>query len=473
MNSNATSTHITDTETSASSAPSQGPSSLPTGESTSSTPAPQSNKATGQSSKERFTKQDIETILTFLEHPPNFVSVFGSGGQTTIGKPNKPSNQGYTTLAQVVSRQSKGRLNLNAKSMRERLARHRKTFATVKEKSQETGFGVTDEDQQKGIYTIGHKLESICTCYDRMDALFGSRPNVTPLGIFSSVIPVAQEQDSSQQPTTGPRRRRRLLEDEDEDEDEDEGGDDDEPRDLVKDVGGEPFGNYTQTQDNIDNPDPFNNTFDDSFNDIDYNLNNFDTGLDTAETTNLEDDRNNIDSVLEGDDISVLSISSTQVLRRHQKRPHTDTESQASNKRTRTTDRRKKQPTLDPPSSPEVSRRSFLSSFEQATTKKANETKRLELEENKLEWEKSRESRKLDLEEQRESRKLELEEQKMERESRKLELEQQKIDQESKRWKSEMETRVTVQTLQVIQAGLEKGVSVEQIQAMLKTVIPR
>ncbi|KAK3806520.1 MAG: hypothetical protein JOS17DRAFT_846963 [Linnemannia elongata] len=418
MNSNATSTQITDTETSASSIPSQGHSSLPTGESTSSTPAPQSSKATGQSSKERFTKQDIESILTFLEHPPNFESVFGSGGQTTIGKPTKSSNQGYNTLAQVVSRQSKGRLNLNAKAMRERFARHRKTFTTVKEKSQQTGFGVTDEDRQKGIYTIGHKLESMCTCYDRMDALFGSRPNVTPLAEFSSSVPVVQEQDYSQQPATSPRRPHRLLEDEDEDED--EGEVDDEPQDPAEDVGREPFSNYTQ--DNIDNPDPFNNTHDNNYDDIDDNLSNFDTGLETAETANLEGGLNTINNDLEGDDISVLSISSTQVQRHQRKRPLTDTESQA-------------------------------------TTKKANETKRLELEENKLEWEKSRESRKLELEEQRESRKLELEEQKME--------------QESQRWKSEMETRVTIQTLQVIQAGLEKGVSIEQIQAILKTVIPR
>lgn len=67
---------------------------------------------------------------------------------------------------------------------------------------------------------------------------------------------------------------------------------------------------------------------------------------------------------------------------------------------------------------------------------------------------------------ERELRKLELD-------RRKLELELQKMEQESQQWKSEMETRVTIQTLQVIQAGLEKGVSVEQIRAMLKTVIPR
>ncbi|KAH7041649.1 hypothetical protein BKA57DRAFT_519862, partial [Linnemannia elongata] len=220
--------HITDTETSATSVPSQEHSSFPKVERTSRTPAAQSNKATKQSSKERFTKQDIESILTFLEHPPNFESVFGNGGQTTIGKPTKSSNQGYTILAKIVSRQSKGRFNLNAKAMRERFARHRKTFTTAKKKSQQAGFGVTDEDRQKGIYTIGHKLERMCTCYDRMDALFSSRPNVTPLAEFSS-------SDEDEDEDEG--------EDEDEDEGEDEGEDedDDESQDPVEDAGGEPI----------------------------------------------------------------------------------------------------------------------------------------------------------------------------------------------------------------------------------------
>jgi hypothetical protein len=155
--------------------------------------------------------------------------------------------------------------------------------------------------------------------------------------------------------TTAPRRPRRLL---------------DEDEDLVEDVVSEAVGNYTQ--DNIDNPDPFDNTLDDSYNDIDYNINNLDTELQAAEATHVEDgQQDNINGVLEGDDISVLSISSTQVLRRQQKRPLMDTESQASSKRRRAMDRRKKQPTLDPPSSPEVTKRLFLSSFEQATTKKS------------------------------------------------------------------------------------------------------
>ncbi|KAK3804527.1 MAG: hypothetical protein JOS17DRAFT_711327, partial [Linnemannia elongata] len=123
----------------------------------------------------------VEFILTWLEHVPNFTSVFGSGGQTTVGQPNRTRNHGYATLADAVSKQSKGRLNINGKNMRERLQRHMKVFTSTKAKGNSTGFGVTDEDTRNGIYTVAHKLESMCTCYARMDALFGHRPNVTPL----------------------------------------------------------------------------------------------------------------------------------------------------------------------------------------------------------------------------------------------------------------------------------------------------
>jgi len=147
------------------------------------------------SSKEPFTKQNIENVLAWLEYPANFDSVFGTGGQTSVGKPDKRSNQGYAILAEVVSKQSMGRLNLNAKAMHERFRRHRRTYATARESS---GFGVTDEDRKNGIYTIAHKLESMCTCYARMDALFGHPHNITPLSAFCSSNEVDQEQDNSQ-----------------------------------------------------------------------------------------------------------------------------------------------------------------------------------------------------------------------------------------------------------------------------------
>lgn len=174
-----------------------------------------------------------------------------------------------------------------------------------------------------------------------------------------------------------------------------------------------------------------------------------------------------------------------------------DTESQSSNKRSRTTDRCKQQPTLDPTSSPELSRRSFLSAFEQATANKITgnslslcqqccsfnldqdlisyivtetlETKKLELKATKLEWEKRREEQKLEFEKHREEQKQELEQQKLAQESEWWKSER---EDRSLQWKVEMEERRASRNAQIIQAGLEKGHTIEQIKELLDFIRP-
>jgi len=63
-----------------------------------------------------------------MEHRRNFESVFGCGGQTVIGTPNKSKTHGHSVLAQGVTTQSKGRLNITGKAMRERFQRHMKAY---------------------------------------------------------------------------------------------------------------------------------------------------------------------------------------------------------------------------------------------------------------------------------------------------------------------------------------------------------
>ncbi|KAG0236998.1 hypothetical protein BGW41_000290 [Actinomortierella wolfii] len=185
-----------------------------------------------RASKERFSKQDIECILTWLEHPPNFASIFGSSsaGKPGVEQPPKSSStQGYATLAQVVSEQNKGRLKLNAKAMRERFGRFRRTYENVREMSKSKDFGVTDEDRKNGLYTVADKLESMCVCYARMDALFGHRSNITPSANDTPTIQEqsrgqeqGQEQEQEQEYRRGsavPQRRRRLLKEDEGDED--------------------------------------------------------------------------------------------------------------------------------------------------------------------------------------------------------------------------------------------------------------
>ncbi|KAF8942590.1 hypothetical protein BGZ47_006327 [Haplosporangium gracile] len=260
----------------------------------------------------------MEFIVTWLEHVPNFISVFGSGGQTAVGQPNKSRNHGYAALADAVSKQSKGRLNINGKNMRERFKRHIKVFTSTKAKGNSAGFGVTDEDTRNGIYTVTHKLESMCTCYARMDALFGLRLNVTPLAELCLADTPAQEQDERQDSGTAPQRRRRLVEEEEEEEEEEEVGD----YIANQDYGGLEDGNSgnTYTQDDSADIRPVDNTFDDN---VDNNFDN--DGTDSQD--GFARDINAID----GDEISILSTVSP-VIQRQSKRQLTDTESQTSHK---------------------------------------------------------------------------------------------------------------------------------------------
>lgn len=142
-----------------------------------------SSKSTG--SKDRFTKEDFDRVLSWLEHQPNFELIHGVSGQTSVGKPTRTASSGYATLAALISRQSKGRLQLTGRAMRERFQRHKNKYKSVKEQSSRTGFGVTEDDRKNGIYTVAGKLESLCTCYQRMDDLYGQKPNINPLAELS------------------------------------------------------------------------------------------------------------------------------------------------------------------------------------------------------------------------------------------------------------------------------------------------
>ncbi|KAF9308645.1 hypothetical protein BGZ91_007729 [Linnemannia elongata] len=351
--------------------------------STSKKQAPSTKKPFGLPTRERFTKQDMEFILTWMEHRPNFESVFGCGGQTVIGAPNKSKTHGYSVLAQGVTKQSKGRLNINGKAMRERFQRHMKAYTEAKRKAESTGFGVTEDDTRKGLYTVAHKLEI--------------------------------EDDEEE-------------EEEDGNEEEEEGEEEEEERDGIHAEGG--------VIDNI-----FGEDFDDP-----YDASADNQGNSTRDTRGHDGDSvNDGTDVNAADDISELSISSPPVFRRQSKRQLTDTESQSSNKRSRATDRRKKPPTLDPNSSPEMPRRSFLASYEQSYMKRNTEAKKLELEERKQDMEAER----LELDKAKEAKRQDMDE-------RRLKLEEKRLEKEIQR-----------EMLQMISAGLAKGMS-----SSLSTTVP-
>jgi len=139
-------------------------------------------KATSSESKKgHLTREDYERMVSWLEYPPNYAKCFGTPGRTGVGEAVGNAKKGFEELAEVLNKGSKGRLALTAKSMKERFTTFKSRYVKTKETSKRTGFGVKEEDVKKGIFTLERKLEIMCCCFSRMDALFGSKANVSPL----------------------------------------------------------------------------------------------------------------------------------------------------------------------------------------------------------------------------------------------------------------------------------------------------
>ncbi|KAG0283472.1 hypothetical protein BGZ96_012127 [Linnemannia gamsii] len=290
--------------------------------------------------------------------------------------------------------------------MRERFSRYRKTYATVNESSISTGFGVTEEDARKNIYTVPHKLESMCMCFARMDALFARRSNITSLSRYDST------QEELPESSTAPRFRRRLVgkKEEEEEEEEDDGC---EAASFLEDYEyGEAIDNHVQNNDAVDNT--FNKPFDSNF-DSDHD-NDLYNNLSNTDTNNREylDWRTGVDGGNET--------------------------------------------------------RSFFSSFRHTAKVNAIEARRLEMEGKKLDMEEAREAKRQNMEEAREASKLGLEKAK---EASRLELEKAKLALESERLRKEIESKERIQLMQPVQAGVEIGLSFDQIQALIKICTPQ
>lgn len=145
----------------------------------------------GKASKERFNNDDIDIILTWLENSGNYESIWGTSGKTSIGLAPKTSSNGYRNLFEFLKAKSKrwNNNNLSPRAVKERFARYKsRLYMPAKAQIDATGFGVTDDDKINGISTIEHKKESMCHGYSRMEALFGSKPNVEPVDFYDGSL---------------------------------------------------------------------------------------------------------------------------------------------------------------------------------------------------------------------------------------------------------------------------------------------
>ena len=74
----------------------------------------------------------------------------------------------------------------------------RSLFWIIARQSNRTGFGLTDEDKENGIFTIMEKLEHMCPNFNKMDNLFGNRQNVMPSNVQESVLIENDEQSDKE-----------------------------------------------------------------------------------------------------------------------------------------------------------------------------------------------------------------------------------------------------------------------------------
>ncbi|CAH7689092.1 hypothetical protein PPACK8108_LOCUS24159 [Phakopsora pachyrhizi] len=123
---------------------------------------------------------DYSIICMCLSKPSNFGACFGKAGKTTIGRPPASKENGYALMAAEVNQKSKNGLNISSKQMKEQFKTYKAKYVKAKKLSASTGFGISEDDQSKGIITILQKLNTICPCFDQMDVIFGSQPNITP-----------------------------------------------------------------------------------------------------------------------------------------------------------------------------------------------------------------------------------------------------------------------------------------------------
>ncbi|KAI9916200.1 hypothetical protein PsorP6_017918 [Peronosclerospora sorghi] len=77
-------------------------------------------------------------------------------------------------------------------------------FATYKQKYHKakllrTGDGITDEDIARGILTVYQKSNCICPQYARMDAVFGTKSNVTAMAEYDRCLIASSEEEDERE----------------------------------------------------------------------------------------------------------------------------------------------------------------------------------------------------------------------------------------------------------------------------------
>jgi hypothetical protein len=106
---------------------------------------------------------------------------------------------GYKQLAMFVNRRTGA--TWTDEQGKSRYQALESTYKKAKQLAEQTGFGVTEEDRLKNIFTVEAKLESLCMFFSELDALFGHRQNVASASTMEPAITQAALEDTPAEDT--------------------------------------------------------------------------------------------------------------------------------------------------------------------------------------------------------------------------------------------------------------------------------
>ncbi|KAG6623733.1 uncharacterized protein IUM83_01848 [Phytophthora cinnamomi] len=125
-----------------------------------------------------LTEADIKVLLSWIERPANFESIYGTSGKTTVGgKAKITKSAAYTQMAAHLRSKTKKYESLKPRNMQQRWENVVKKFREVLKLQGGTGMGLTAAEIRQGV-SLPTKLEKMCPCFYRLEALFGERPNM-------------------------------------------------------------------------------------------------------------------------------------------------------------------------------------------------------------------------------------------------------------------------------------------------------
>ncbi|POM69287.1 Hypothetical protein PHPALM_14444 [Phytophthora palmivora] len=134
--------------------------------------------STNEAMNTYLTEDDIKVLVSWIENPANFESIYGTSRKTTVGgKAKITKTAAYAQMAAHPRSKMKKYEGLKPRNMQQRWEHVVRKFRDVLKLQDGTGMGLTAAEIRQGV-SLPTKLEKMCPCFYRLEALFGERPNM-------------------------------------------------------------------------------------------------------------------------------------------------------------------------------------------------------------------------------------------------------------------------------------------------------